>query len=216
MNKSMVIKYLLFSFFILVLFIACNKSPEKTREEARIKLGQMGVKYSEEEFLDRIKDNDVIAVKLFIAAGMDVNTNIGNGFTVLMYAAENGYLEIAKLLIENGADINAHEDEDIDAPIDNDTSGETALIKAVLENNLKMVKLLVENGADVNAKAYKEEAPVLLMAATGDNLEIVKFLIKNGADVNGTNRFGESILMLADFPGNEKTVKLLKEAGAKE
>lgn len=48
-----------------------------------------------------------MTVKLFIDAGINVNANVENGYTALMYAAEKGYLEIAKLLIEKGANVNA-------------------------------------------------------------------------------------------------------------
>jgi len=57
------------------------------QKEARIKLGQMNVNYNEDTFVDRAKDGDVLAVKLFIQAGMSPNVSDKDGITPLMAAA---------------------------------------------------------------------------------------------------------------------------------
>jgi ankyrin repeat protein len=62
------------------------------------------------------------------------------GETALHLAAGEGHLEIVKLLLEHGADVNAK------------TAYETALHLAAGEGHLEIVKLLLEHGADVNAK----------------------------------------------------------------
>ncbi len=45
---------------------------------------------------------------MLAAAGADVNTQ-SDGLTVLMYAANWGDLELVKVLVEGGADINARD-----------------------------------------------------------------------------------------------------------
>jgi ankyrin repeat protein len=55
-------------------------------------------------------------------------------------AAGEGHLEIVKLLLEHGADVNAK------------TAYETALHLAAEKGHLEIVKFLLEHGADVNAK----------------------------------------------------------------
>lgn len=52
-----------------------------------------------------IINGNIRAVELLLDYGVDVNTCDLNGKTGLMYAAENGRFEIAKLLVERGADI---------------------------------------------------------------------------------------------------------------
>ena len=52
-----------------------------------------------------------------------------------------GHFEIMKHLVENGADLNAR-----------DENNDTALMKAFQKGRFDIVKYLVENGADVNAK----------------------------------------------------------------
>ena len=46
-------------------------------------------------------------VKSFIAKGVDINADDGYGNTPLILAAQNGNYAIAKYLIDNGADIDA-------------------------------------------------------------------------------------------------------------
>lgn len=65
---------------------------------------------------------------------------------VLYRTALGGKVEVMKLLIENGADINSA---DIKA---SNEKGDTALIKAFKMGKTPMAQLLIENGADINAK----------------------------------------------------------------
>ncbi|MBD3842505.1 MAG: ankyrin repeat domain-containing protein [Campylobacterales bacterium] len=107
-------------------------------------------------------------IQLFIDNGANINYKDNNGNTALMMLEislsdedkmmkvyEDGTAEldykadvvlssekIMKLLIDNGADINAK-----------NNMGMTPLMKYSMENNHRLVKILLENGADVNAKS---------------------------------------------------------------
>ncbi len=60
-----------------------------------------------------------------------------------MQAAYHSHTEIARILIEAGADVNTRMD-----------GGSTALMAAVLEKgNVEMVCMLIDAGADVNLRA---------------------------------------------------------------
>ena len=48
-----------------------------------------------------------MAVKALLAKGADVNAKTSYGVTALSFAADRGNLEIVKILLEHGADINA-------------------------------------------------------------------------------------------------------------
>ena len=99
-------------------------------------------------FMNAISDNDLEEVKLLINAGVDINATNDHGVTPLLFAvvynAESG--DMVKLLLENGADVNAQSVSD----------GYTALMHAVKlvdfrqENRAKIVEMLLKAGADVN------------------------------------------------------------------
>ena len=112
-------------------------------------------------------------MKYLIDNGIDVNGKADdNGDTPLFWAVtgQNPY-EASKLLIENGADVNATNNSGV-APA-------TILAGSVPE----VVKLLKDNGADLDTK-FTDDAPPIAIAASVGNLEIVKALVENGADVN--------------------------------
>ena len=112
-------------------------------------------------------------MQYLIDNGIDVNGKADdNGDTPLLWAVtgQNPY-EASKLLIENGADINAT----------NDSGVAPATILAA--STPKVVKLLKDNGADLDTKFLDYYPPIAIAAGAG-NLEIVKALVENGADVN--------------------------------
>jgi ankyrin repeat protein len=53
-----------------------------------------------------IQKGDVETLKTQLDAGLDVNTRHSNGYPMLHYATDRSQLEVAKLLLDHGADIN--------------------------------------------------------------------------------------------------------------
>ncbi|OBS26147.1 hypothetical protein FPOA_00090 [Fusarium poae] len=90
--------------------------------------------------------------------------------TLLAKAISSGNNEIASLLIEHGASV--------DAIDDNDTFAKTPLSKACAVGNLEMVKLLLENNADVNYTVGLSHSP-LFSALYNWNSEVAKYLLAN-------------------------------------
>lgn len=71
---------------------------------------------------------------------LDINVKLVKGRSVLTYSTEQS-LEVAKYLIDNGANVNAK-----------DIEGLTPLIWHVLHRNYEIVELLVEQGADITCE----------------------------------------------------------------
>ena len=111
-----------------------------------------------------IKKIILITIITFITFGVIACSS--NSGEALIDTARNGDLETAKLLIENGTDINA-----------NDKDGVTALMNASKEGNLEIVKYLVEKGANVNIKDNHGRTALDL----AETEEIKKVLRKAGA-----------------------------------
>lgn len=116
--------------------------------------------------------NQVETVKKLIAEGADVNIITAEPIesTVLMIAASKGYIEIMKILIENGAHVNATSNE-----------GYTALMRAARNGQTVAIKILLQNNADINAKNYGGMS-ALKFAANNYYQDIVKILLSHGAD----------------------------------
>jgi len=102
------------------------------------------------EFFSAIIKNDVKKVQELIDDGINVNsTNEKNGWTALHYAADKGRAKIAKILIENGADIDRR-----------DVKGRTPLHIAAIKGNVKVAKVLLNYGADPNVLDAKGKRPL--------------------------------------------------------
>jgi ankyrin repeat protein len=174
---------LLFWMSLLLVMTACGRSPEDARkepggspeearrepggspEEARRELAQMNIPYDETSFLERVKENDLIAVELFLDAGMSPNVMNAQGITALMFAAENGGAETVEFLIDSDADVNARNEK-----------GATALIVAALKGRAETVKALINAGADVNVKTRENSMTALMIAEAMDHAEIAEIL----------------------------------------
>lgn len=83
---------------------------------------------------------NVEAAKRLIAQGANVNARDHNQ-TPLIRAAQNGHIQIMRVLLDHGADVNAL-----------DESGRTALMIAAGSSDPEMVRLLLSKGAKVNIK----------------------------------------------------------------
>ena len=160
------------------------------------------------------KKNNAKRVLKLLRLWADVNSRDDEGATVLMVAVDNNSIDVVKLLIDAGADVNAKSD------IEDEGSGFTALMKA---SSKDVLKILIDAGADVNAKDDIDEikdATFLMFAVEDGAVDIVKILLDSGADVNAkfSNDDAEiseiTPLMSAAVGDSVEAVKMLIDAGA--
>jgi ankyrin repeat protein len=123
------------------------------------------------------------------------------GQTPLIVAVNHSKLEIAELLLANGANVNAR-----------DAQMHTPLILAMwVYNHDKMVRLLLAKGADVNLED-KWKMTALSYAAKQGQLEEAKILLANDANPNVVT--GASPLYFAVIGTHTEMVELLLANGA--
>jgi hypothetical protein len=120
--------------------------------------GQIAQSMAEEQTVDiwtAAATGNIEAIKQHISAGTDLNAKeLAGGSTPLIVAALLGQTEAARLLIENGANLNARNNDGI-----------TALHASAFFCRTETVKLLLNKGTDVNAKNIRAETPLDTVAA---------------------------------------------------
>jgi ankyrin repeat protein len=125
----------------------------------------------------------------------------------LMIAAAEGNEDIAKLLLEHGANVNAP-----------DVDGNTALMNAASFGYLNLVRLFVEHGANVNVAATVAGYTgytALIYASERGHVNAVRYFIEHGANVNAKKKNGDTALSLAENNGHTEVARILREAGAR-
>ena len=146
-------------------------------------------------------EDEAKLIDVFIAA-KGVDGTIGtSGDTLLTLAVEGRHTEIAKRLIDHGADFDI-----------TNNYGWTAWTLAAKGGHTEIAKLLIDHGADIHIRGYSGTA--LTIAAKGGYTETVKLLIDQGADLDVQISDGSTALILAAWQGHIETVKLLIDRGA--
>ena len=102
----------------------------------------------------------------------EINTQNSDKMTALNIAALDGYTDVARLLINAGADLEIES-----------RGGQTPLLWATQYNHSELAKLLISFKANVNAHNEFWITP-LMYAVQAGNLEIVKMLLEAGADMH--------------------------------
>ena len=154
------------------------------------------------------------------------------GKTPLIIAVGNSYIDTAKILIENGANINEVDFEGWSALSYAVNNGDIEIAKLLLENKAKikdelliaikspivessinMMKLLIDNKANINYTDENGFNPLNIAIESGD-MELTKFLITNGANVNSLMQDGVSLIGYAIAQNNMDLLQILIENGA--
>jgi len=134
-------------------------------------------------------------------ADIEQRTNgTGNGVTPLWYAVSAVELEIVKILLSHGADVNIV------------CNGTTPLVATCLYENSDLVHCLVENGADIHHR--DDKGRTCLMASVGKSMEVVLYVLEQDALINAMDNCGKTVLHYAIQERYTDTVHFLIENDA--
>ncbi|RZF38209.1 hypothetical protein LSTR_LSTR005570 [Laodelphax striatellus] len=136
-------------------------------------------------------------VSLLLDRKANVEHRAKTGLTPLMEAASGGYVEVGRVLLDKGADVNA-------PPVP--SSRDTALTIAADKGHCRFVELLLSRCAQVEVKNKKGNSP-LWLAANGGHLNVVELLYNVGADIDSQDNRKVSCLMAAFRKGHTKVIK---------
>ena len=140
---------------------------------------------------------DIDKVKSFIETGVSVNVESGpRKRTPLYWAVKNKHKDVAKLLIDKGADV----------------SSIHLLYYACWYGYRDFVELFIQKGADINSKDW-DETPSHY-AVWGGHVDVLELLLAHGADANAKDSAAWSLLHYAAGSGSTDMTRLLLNKSA--
>ena len=149
-----------------------------------------------------VRENDVEGVRKALKNGANPDILVGKyEIPPLIYATYSEMSEIAKALIDAGADVNL---------VTRDDELSALWLASGMEDG-SLAEALIHAGADIH-HVPREREPILHRAVM--KTQLVRALIDAGADVNARGPEGYTPLMMAVFHGEEDVVRLLLEKGA--
>jgi len=126
-------------------------------------------------------------VRMLAMRSIDVEARGGDyGQTCLITAAIFGHLAICRLLIDEGAQVEAK-----------DGGGCTPLHRAAMRGYVEIVRLLCDRGADVEARDNDRWRPLHIAAINGHNSVVKELIEERNAEINARNNYGETALRYA-------------------
>ena len=114
-------------------------------------------------------DGDLTKMKDLIALGADINGRCCGPWPPINAAIESGHTDAVKLLINNGANVNA------------DAKAGTPILRAIVKRNVEIVRLLLEKGANPNIASSIDNVTAMKQAQENGDKEIIDLLKKYSA-----------------------------------
>ena len=153
-----------------------------------------------------LEDNDEIENSLQ-NSGSDMSSDHmdykgESGFTPLHIAVKEGFLDICQMLLENKADVCAHDDE-----------GNTPLHLALSNDHIEISRILLEYNAEVNSPNEDGSTPILVASSNG-NIDLFQLLLAHNADVFIHDNIGNTPLHFAASGGHLEVARILLELKA--
>ena len=136
-----------------------------------------------------------------------VDRNGGRLVGVLKAAACDGNMEVIRLLLDKGVEVNAQ------SQAVGYGEFSSALQAAAYSNQIGAILLLLDNGAEVNAQSgYYGNA--LQAAVVDGKIEVIRLLLDKGAEVNAQGGYYGNALQAAGYHDKLEAIRLLLDEGA--
>jgi len=185
---------------------ATGSQDEEGRYQPR-NAGALYVKDNWTALMLAVAGGDRGIVEDLLTAGGAPNSHSDDGFTPLILSVDYKRLDLLRLLIARGADLNAQNE-----------WGQTALIRTTLgnldDNEDDLGLALIWSGADVSIRE-RFGGTALIWAARKNRPRLVKALLASGADVRVKDDFGDTALGWVSQRANPawgETLSLLRDA----
>lgn len=160
------------------------------------------------ELINAVKSENIEDVKRLLANGANPNSFfkvsdgslLNNYETVLGLAIDKKNADIARLLLEKGANADKHSFDGNKPPV----LWEDNFSKATNNEDVRIMELLVDYHA--NLTGNKDNPPIITRVK---NTEVLSSLMKHGFDINAKDFKGSSILIKAIFDNNAELVRAI-------
>ena len=141
-----------------------------------------------------VRSGDLQTVKEQLAKGVDINGGDSEfGVTALSWAALLNDTEIAKFLIEEGAEVNAKS-----------RDGSTPLHSAAFLGRAEITELLIQKGAEVNPKNYRDETPLDASVVDWEATKFIAGLLTIKVDADKVKAGRTQIIEILRQHGSER------------
>ena len=146
------------------------------------------MKPQSDNLIQAVANNDLEKVQEILQdPSYPINETNDKGETPLLIATHENYIEVAKLLIEAGADINQQ-----------DNIQDSAYLYAGAQGKTEILKYMIEHAKPNQNIVNRYGGNALIPAAEKGHLNNVKLLLLDGkADINHQNNFGYTALIEA-------------------
>lgn len=164
---------------------------------------QVNPEFCDTPFTSSIRYRDPKMVSPFLKKRALVNLDVTvRRETVLQIACTSGSLEVVKLLIEAGANVNQV-----------GGNGETPLIAAIRTGADGLVELLLSKGADPNLPKDGNSPLLLAAGGTKGRFKDINLLLEAGSKTDRLGPHEEPLWLMARCSGDPDRVRALESAG---
>jgi ankyrin repeat protein len=152
-----------------------------------------------DSFEEAVLNNEITAIRQFLADADDIDVRGTNGKTALMIAAREGNLGLVSQLLQNGADANAA-----------NINGGTPIMFAAISGNTGVIRALLDSGANINSRGSNGWNALMVSAAKGHE-PATRMILDAGAEINSTDVYLWTALHRAVFENRITVTRALLE-----